>query len=108
MTKILAIDFGEFKSLTCLLETAANETELWTMLTDRQYLMTVLKKYAPDLVGIKSCDLAGFVNDVCGEAGHAVLVCNPDQEAWKWKHVKRKSDRDDALKSDDRVTEVAN
>jgi len=26
------------------------------------------------------------------------LVCNPNQEAWKWKHVKRKTDRDDALK----------
>jgi len=27
-----------------------------------------------------------------------VLVCNPNQEAWKWKHIKRKTDRDDALK----------
>jgi transposase len=27
-----------------------------------------------------------------------VLVCNPNQEAWKWKNVKRKTDKDDALK----------
>jgi len=27
-----------------------------------------------------------------------VLVCNPNQEAWKWKHIKRKTDLDDALK----------
>ena len=30
--------------------------------------------------------------------GYQVLVCNPNQEAWKWKNVKRKTDRDDALK----------
>ena len=35
MTKILAIDVGEFKSVTCLLETATNETEFWTMSTDQ-------------------------------------------------------------------------
>jgi len=98
MTKILAIDLGKFKSVTCLLETATNQTEFWTMSTDRHYLMTVLKNYDPDLVVIESCGLAGWVNDVCSEAGYEVLVCNPNQEAWKWKHVKRKTDRDDALK----------
>src|SRR4029077_8134919 len=30
--------------------------------------------------------------------GCQVLVCNPNQEPWKWKHIKRKTDRDDALK----------
>jgi transposase len=35
---------------------------------------------------------------MCRGAGYEVLVCNPNQEAWKWKHVKRKTDRDDALK----------
>ena len=30
--------------------------------------------------------------------GYQVLVCNPAQEPWKWKHLKRKTDRDDALK----------
>ena len=29
MTKILAIDLGKFKSVTCLLETETNETELY-------------------------------------------------------------------------------
>jgi transposase len=35
---------------------------------------------------------------VCTAQGYEVLVCNPSQEAWKWKNVKRKTDRDDALK----------
>ena len=58
----------------------------------------MLKKYKPDLVVIESCGLAGWVHDVCTAEGYEVLVCNPNQEAWKWKNVKRKTDRDDALK----------
>ena len=98
MSRILAIDLGKFKSVTCLLDTATNQTEFWTMTTDRQYLLAVLKKYAPELVVIESCSLAGWVHDECTAEGYQVLVCNPNQEAWKWKHVKRKTDRDDALK----------
>ncbi len=98
MSRILAIDLGKFKSVTCLLETDSNETEFWTMSTDRHYLLTVLKKYEPDLVVLEACGLSGWVHDVCTAAGYKVLVCNPAQEAWKWRNVKRKTDRDDALK----------
>lgn len=98
MSRILAIDLGKFKSVTCLLETETNETEFWTMSTDQHYLVTVLEKYQPDLVVIESCGLAGWVHDVCTAEGYKVLVCNPSQEAWKWKNIKRKTDRDDALK----------
>ena len=98
MSRILAIDLGKFKSVTCLLDTDTNQTEFWSMTTDRQYLLAVLKSFEPDLVVIESCGLAGWVHDICTEEGYEVLVCNPNQEAWKWKHVKRKTDRDDALK----------
>ena len=98
MSRILAIDLGKFKSVTCLLDSDTNQTEFWTMATDRQYLLAVLKNYHPDLVVIESCGLAGWVHDICTEEGYEVLVCNPNQEAWKWKNVKRKTDRDDALK----------
>ena len=98
MTKILAIDLGKFKSVTCLLETETNETEFWTLTTDQPYLEAVLKNYEPDLVVMEACGIAAWVHDVCAAAGYEVLVCNPAQEAWKWKNVKRKTDRDDALK----------
>jgi transposase len=98
MRKILAIDLGKFKSVSCLLNTETNETEFWTLETTRHYLQTVLKHYDPDLVVIESCAIAAWVHDVCYEAGFEVLVCNPNQEAWKWKNVKRKTDKDDALK----------
>jgi transposase len=98
MSRILAIDLGKFKSVTCLLDSETNQTEFWSMSTDRHYLLAVLKNYHPDLVVIESCGLAGWVHDICAEEGYEVLVCNPNQEAWKWKHIKRKTDRDDALK----------
>ena len=87
MSRILAIDLGKFKSVTCLLDSDTNQTEFWTMSTDRQYLLAVLKNYHPDLVVIESCGLAGWVHDICTEEGYEVLVCNPNQEAWKWKHI---------------------
>jgi transposase len=68
------------------------------MATDRYYLETVLNYYDPDLVVIEACAIAGWVHDVCTSKRYRVLVCNPAQEPWKWKHLKRKTDRDDALK----------
>jgi len=98
MARFLAIELGKFMSVTCLLDTNTNETEFWTMSTSRQYLTTVLKHYNPEKVVIESCSIAGWIHDVCTEEGYPVLVCSPNEEAWKWKNVKRKTDRDDALK----------
>jgi hypothetical protein len=82
MSRILAIDLGKFKSVTCLLDSDTNQTEFWSMSTDRQYLLAVLKDYTPDLVVIESCGLAGWLHEICTEEGYEVLVCNPNQEAW--------------------------
>ena len=96
--KILALDLGKFKSVSCLLDTENNQTEFWTLSTDRRYLATMLQKYQPDLVVFETCSMAAWVHDLSVEHGCKVIVCNPNQEAWKWKNVKRKTDRDDALK----------
>ena len=98
MTKILAIDLGKFKSVACLFETETNQTEFCTMTTDRHYLETVLRNYTPDLVVVEACAISGWVSDFCQQEGYQVLVCSPSQEAWQWKNVKRKTDKDDALK----------
>jgi len=50
------------------------------------------------LVVIEACAVTGWSHDLCVEQGFKVLVTNPSQEAWNWKHVKRKTDKDDALK----------
>src|SRR5262249_30248728 len=38
------------------------------------------------------------VRDLCAELGVSCLVANTASEAWKFKHLKRKTDRDDALR----------
>ena len=58
----------------------------------------MLQNYQPQLVVIEACGIAAWVHDLCRELGFEILVCNPNQEAWRWKNVKRKTDRDDALK----------
>jgi transposase len=96
--KILALDLGKFKSVSCCFDTQQNNTEYWTLSTDRNYLTKVLQAYQPQLVVIEACSIAAWVHDLCRELGFEILVCNPNQEAWRWKNVKRKTDRDDALK----------
>ena len=48
--------------------------------------------------GDQHLSVAAWVHDAWQGRGSDVLVANPRQEAWKWKNVKRKMDRDDALK----------
>jgi len=45
---------------------------------------------------IEACLLAGWVHDLCTDQGFPCLVANTTSEAWKFKHLKRKTDRDDA------------
>jgi transposase len=47
---------------------------------------------------IEACLLAGWVHDLCAELGVECQVANTASEAWKFKHLKRKTDRDDALR----------
>ena len=96
--KILAVDLGKFKSVSCLLDTATQGTEYWTLGTDRVYLTAILRNYQADLVVFEACSICAWVHDLCLELGFRALVCNPSQEAWRWRNVKRKTDRDDALK----------
>jgi transposase len=50
------------------------------------------------LVVIEACMLSGWVVDLCRTLQIEVIVANVAENAWKWKQVKRKTDRDDALK----------
>ena len=48
------------------------------------------------MVIIEACLLAGWVHDRCGEVGVRCLVANTASAAWKFKHLKGKTDKDDA------------
>jgi transposase len=95
---ILAIDLGKYKSVVCILDQVSGEYRFTTLDTSRAELRNLLSKEPPAVVLIEACLLAGWVLDLCNEVGVRCLVANTASEAWKFKHLKRKTDKDDALR----------
>jgi transposase len=96
--KILAIDLGKYKSVACNYVTATGTARFATVMTHANEFDRLMSQERPDLVVIETCSIAGWVHDLCCQRGVKCQVANPSSEAWKWKNVKRKTDRDDALK----------
>lgn len=96
--QILAIDLGKFSSVACLFCKESGTHRFQKFVTQREMLGLLLATEQPDLVVIESCNLAGWVVDLCREREVEVIVASANGDAWKWKKVKRKTDRDDALK----------
>jgi transposase len=95
---ILAIDLGKYKSVACVHDQATGEIRFTTFETSRTELCRLIEKEHAAVVIIEACLLAGWVHDLCIELGVRCLVANTASEAWKFKHLKRKTDRDDALR----------
>jgi transposase len=95
---ILALDLGKYKSVACLYTGDPATATFLTLVTDRDRLRKLFAKHRPDAVVIEACLLAGWVHDLCHEVGLPCHVANTASEAWKFKHQKRKTDRDDALR----------
>jgi transposase len=95
---IVAIDLGKYKSVACVYSGDPAAATFTSFPTDREHLKKLFAKYPPDAVVIEACLLAGWVHDLCHELGLACHVANTASEAWKFKHTKRKTDKDDALR----------
>ena len=98
MSTILGLDLGKFKSVACAYDTTTTVVRFTTVPTDPDDLRELLAAERPGLVVFETCTVAGWVADTCAELGLAYQVANPMHEAWSWRKVKRKTDRDDALK----------
>jgi transposase len=98
MTTILGLDLGKFKSVACLYDLATSASRFATVHTDPADLRKFLEAERPGLVVFETCTVAGWVADTCTDLGLEFVVANPMHEAWSWRKVKRKTDRDDALK----------
>ena len=94
---ILSIDLGKYKSVACIY-VSNEDIRFLTISTSRTELTRLLAKHRPSVILIEACLLCGWVRDLCVELGIACLVANTSSEAWKFKHLKRKTDRDDALR----------
>jgi hypothetical protein len=95
---IVAIDLGKYKSVVCIHDQGTGEIRFTTLDTSRGELAKLLTKERAGVVIIEACLLAGWVHDLCAELGVCCLVANTASEAWKFKHLKRKTDKDDALR----------
>jgi transposase len=96
--KILAIDLGKFNSVACLFDTTTHQSEFETFATQHLAFEWILTQTQPHQVIIETCSISGWVHDLIQGLGYKVIVANPSAEAWRWKNVKRKTDKDDALK----------
>lgn len=98
--KILALDLGKFNSVCCLYDSKTRKSKFFATPTKRQHLQSIFENEGQraDLVVMESCGPSGWINDLAVSLGRKTLVCSANEEAWRWANVKRKTDKDDALK----------
>ena len=96
--KIVALDLGKNKSVACVLDTATNQHKFETIRTRPNELHDLVVAQRPGRVVIEIGPQAGWVHDLVTALDVQVDVANPSHEGWRWRRVKAKSDRLDALK----------
>jgi transposase len=96
--RILAIDLGKFKSVFADYHTGTPEPEYGKIDTNAVEVEKLLRRVCPDRLVIEACPAAGWVCDLGLSLGLIVQVANGNDERWRWKTVKAKTDRRDALK----------
>ena len=97
--KILALDLGKYKTVGCEYERETGQHRFKTTLTTPASLQQLVEEVKPDRVVIEVCNIAGWVCDLLRRMGVEVQVANTNDEAWRWRKVKQKNDRRDALKA---------
>src|SRR5262245_11844937 len=95
---LIAIDLGRHNRVACVYSRATRDHAFRTLDTTPDDLTRLLARHPDALVVIEACANAGWVHDHAVAAGHPVKVANTAAEAWRFKHLKRKTDRDDALR----------
>lgn len=95
---ILAMDLGKSKTVFCDYDSDNGKHEFGKVKTEPQQIHDLIITRSPDRVVFEICAIAGWVYDIARALGVEAEVANPNHDAWRWKNVKRKSDRDDALK----------
>jgi transposase len=97
--KILALDLGKYKTVGCAYESESGRHCFKRSFTTPAALQKMVQEVKPERVVIEICSLAGWVCDLLGSMGIAVQVANTSDDAWRWRKVKQKDDRRDALKA---------
>ena len=104
MRQIIALDLGKFKTVACVMNAADRSHIFETIEMSPATLRDLLARHSTDgpadetLVVFETCDTAGWVHDACAALGVRAACVAANDEPWHWRRVKRKTDRDDALK----------
>lgn len=96
--RIVAIDLGKVKSVVCDFASETGEHVFETCRTTPEALEEILVRRRPDRVVIEACPSAGWISDLTARLKIALQVANPSHQGWRWRSVKKKTDRVDALK----------
>ncbi|HKF93225.1 MAG TPA: IS110 family transposase, partial [Gammaproteobacteria bacterium] len=99
MMKILALDLGKYKTVGCAYESESGAHQFKRGLTTVAGLAGMVQEVKPDRVVIEICSIAGWVCDLMWGLGVELQVANTSDDAWRWRKVKQKDDRRDALKA---------
>jgi transposase len=97
--KILALDLGKYKTVGCEYESESGAYSFKRSFTTPAALQKMVQEIKPDRVVIEVCSIAGWICDLMGAMGIEVQVANTSDDAWRWRKVKQKDDRRDALKA---------
>ncbi|WP_404304953.1 IS110 family RNA-guided transposase [Neorhodopirellula lusitana] len=95
---ICSLDLGKFKSVACFFNTEKQAYRFETILTKVSHVNHLFESNEIDLVVMEACGPSGWISDVCHQRKLKTIVCSTNDEAWAWKNIKRKTDRDDALR----------
>jgi len=99
MKTILALDLGKFKTVSCLLTEDHSSIPVFkNIMTNPKTFEQFLIDVKPSLLVLEACGLSGWVVDLTRKHCIVELVAHPGGEAWQWGKVKRRTDKDDALK----------
>jgi transposase len=97
--KILGLDLGKYKTVACEYEAASGAHRFTTVSTTPQALHDLIVEREPDRVVIEVCSISGWICDLVRALGIEIQVANTSDDVWRWRKVKQKNDRRDALKA---------
>jgi transposase len=95
---ILALDLGKYKTVFCEYNSVNGEHAFGTVKTRPQEIHDLIVGREPDRVVLEVCSIAGWVVDIAEALGKETETACAMHDAWRWKNVKKKTDREDAIK----------
>lgn len=95
---ILAMDLGKSNTVVCFYDSLTGKHKYDKTKTTPQRMHDLFVGYSPDRVVFEICSAAGWIYDICMALKIETQVANPNTQGWRWRNVKKKNDRTDALK----------